>query len=736
MPVRFKFRSSVGFDSIEIGDRPFISIGDLRNQIVMKKKLKTCQGFNLVISDSETGAEYMCDDYLLSNGSSVVIKRVPDLSVSRVVQVASGNSAVNHLTALVPSPSHNVNTIDFDDFGNDIYPAINLSTSSSDGDVESPNLSLHGVDDLLRSQKRIRSNTGEYFPRDNVGDNCNNIYENMNERKKTSKDEEKWMDTNYDECSPTEFNLDLPVEFKCPLCNTIFKQAVMIPCCQHSFCYECICSVLFEKSKCPKCSSAKFGISDLLPNLTLRQTVEYLPNFHVLKSNLEKINSKDIPDEESGIHMKDVSYGVSIKKHKSLVLDSSIATKKGSNIVMDESNKELLMKPKSVSATSDTHAHHMKSDKFANVSPSGMKEEHTQYKNSTRKDLKHVDDAQCQQYKPENIYQVDKANVITKKSKEFLANTTDFGGSMMPATRYREGARKCYMCGSLEHLIRDCPIASKSHSMFQGGDPIFFESIPCYEQYYWNNTSFSQTMPYKGIYDASGMMSAVVPLTPFAHPSYMTPIYSGFSQPWVPVIPFSQIRASGLEYLSSHTTHTELLEAQDRQWNNTLPKECIESGRTLHVNANAREKYHYIDSQKRSCDHGEQSNTKTNTSRSFCSSDSLRMYDERAKCSDRPCYHRSEISTRREFSENIRHAKENYHFSRRKAIKRDLSDGFNKTRQQKYEHKINPEKHHDQQSNHLKTQKYMDFRSMHSRDTNRDFYRDDCDKMKRRRREN
>lgn len=115
-----------------------------------------------------------------------------------------------------------------------------------------------------------------------------------------------------------------------------------------------------------------------------------------------------ILDEESGIHMKDDSYGVSIKKHKSLVLDSSIATKKGSNIVMDESNKELLMKPKSVSATSDTHAHHMKSDKFANVSPSGMKEEHTQYKNSTRKDLKHVDDAQCQQYKPENIYQVDK----------------------------------------------------------------------------------------------------------------------------------------------------------------------------------------------------------------------------------------------------------------------------------------------------------------------------------------
>lgn len=71
MPVRFKFRSSVGFDSIEIGDRPFISIGDLRNQIVMKKKLKTCQGFNLVISDSETGAGNSLSDYNCIGSRSV-----------------------------------------------------------------------------------------------------------------------------------------------------------------------------------------------------------------------------------------------------------------------------------------------------------------------------------------------------------------------------------------------------------------------------------------------------------------------------------------------------------------------------------------------------------------------------------------------------------------------------------------------------------------------------------------
>jgi len=289
MSVRFKFRSSVGFDSIEIGERPFISVGDLRTQIVKKKNLRTCQGFNLVISDSETGAEYMYDDYLLSNGSSVVIKRVPAASIP-AIPAASGNSAVNHLTALVPSPSHNVNTIDFDDFGNDLYPAINLSSPSSDADVESPNLSLHDVDTLPRCKKRVRNNNGEYLLREDVGDNCNNICGNMNEREKASKNEEKWMDSNYAGCSSTEFNLDLPVEFKCPLCNMIFKQAVMIPCCQHSFCYECICSFLFEKSNCPKCSSIKFGISDLLPNLTLRQAIQHLPNFYAP-------SPKDVPDE-------------------------------------------------------------------------------------------------------------------------------------------------------------------------------------------------------------------------------------------------------------------------------------------------------------------------------------------------------------------------------------------------------------------------------------------------------
>lgn len=54
MTVRFKFRSSVDFDSIDINGRSSISVRDLRVKIVQQKNLKICDDFDLVISDADT----------------------------------------------------------------------------------------------------------------------------------------------------------------------------------------------------------------------------------------------------------------------------------------------------------------------------------------------------------------------------------------------------------------------------------------------------------------------------------------------------------------------------------------------------------------------------------------------------------------------------------------------------------------------------------------------------------
>lgn len=55
MAIQFKFRSSVNFDTVDIGGRPSISIGDLKSKIIRLKNLDTCQNFDLVFSDARNG---------------------------------------------------------------------------------------------------------------------------------------------------------------------------------------------------------------------------------------------------------------------------------------------------------------------------------------------------------------------------------------------------------------------------------------------------------------------------------------------------------------------------------------------------------------------------------------------------------------------------------------------------------------------------------------------------------
>ena len=55
MAVRFKFRSSLSFDTVDIEGRPSISIRDLKSKIIRFKNLNLFQDFDLVLSDALTG---------------------------------------------------------------------------------------------------------------------------------------------------------------------------------------------------------------------------------------------------------------------------------------------------------------------------------------------------------------------------------------------------------------------------------------------------------------------------------------------------------------------------------------------------------------------------------------------------------------------------------------------------------------------------------------------------------
>ncbi|KAI7731974.1 hypothetical protein M8C21_004264 [Ambrosia artemisiifolia] len=80
MSIRFKFRSSVNFDTIEIdGGNPSISVSQLRSKILQQNNLKgVChKDFDLVFFDHLTGQEYDDEEFRIPSGSSVIIKRVP-----------------------------------------------------------------------------------------------------------------------------------------------------------------------------------------------------------------------------------------------------------------------------------------------------------------------------------------------------------------------------------------------------------------------------------------------------------------------------------------------------------------------------------------------------------------------------------------------------------------------------------------------------------------------------------
>ncbi|KAL6000186.1 hypothetical protein ACLOJK_034864 [Asimina triloba] len=77
MPVRFKFRSSVDYDTVDFDGQPSISVRDLRFKILQQKNLKICNDLELVISDADTGDEFDDEDSMVPDGTNVIIKRVP-----------------------------------------------------------------------------------------------------------------------------------------------------------------------------------------------------------------------------------------------------------------------------------------------------------------------------------------------------------------------------------------------------------------------------------------------------------------------------------------------------------------------------------------------------------------------------------------------------------------------------------------------------------------------------------
>ncbi|KAL0330503.1 UNVERIFIED_CONTAM: hypothetical protein Sradi_5037000 [Sesamum radiatum] len=329
MSIRFKFRSSLNFDTVEIGDRPSIPLGELRAKILRGKVTQQQQqGFDLVFSDAVSGLEYKGDDSQIPSGSNVIVKRVPcGTPASALLPIQAVKEA-----RMKESPNLNPGngpSDEFYDFGADLcpmpdpnFPDFNLGidennfTGNKEEEVAGLRLDCHNHD---------LNGLSQAIPRGvNQSGNERNTLPRVEEQMKLN----KLPTSNFLALQST----NLPLELKCSLCTTFFKEAVMIPCCQHSFCQKCIRQELTENGRCPKCFSSKCNIDNLLPNLSLRQAIEHFLESQMLETDLEKY----VPDGESGIHGKDVSCAFTVVPRELELPQSSCATGKGSNQVFME----------------------------------------------------------------------------------------------------------------------------------------------------------------------------------------------------------------------------------------------------------------------------------------------------------------------------------------------------------------------------------------------------------------
>ncbi|MQL73656.1 hypothetical protein Taro_005996 [Colocasia esculenta] len=459
----------------------------------------------------------------------------------------------------------------------------------------------NSLSETVQIQKNIKlpidCKTPNY--KENVGENYDvdcDANDNVKQSTLQQKEEEhRQLAEAVDESSPVMPSMDLPTELQCSLCNKIFKEAVMIPCCQHS-----IRTALVDKGCCPKCSSTKCRIEDLLPNLSLRHAIELFLEAQIPILGLDKVTPRYAPDGESGIQAKEASCALSIRQLEHTLPESPSLTGKGSNKVVTEPTCESLTGMKRMAPGTGSSTFRLDGDKPAKSIILLHKDRRLDEKDDGH-DSKHMP---CFEQHgnfiklSQSVPQKEEATSTTKKKKGLFATSADAGGTTtFPPSRLKKGERNCFMCGSPDHLIRDCPAASNPYQFLQTGNAAFHGGMPAYGAAYWHNNSFPYMRPYANMYGTPGMLPfdpSIKSVPPFGI-SYMSPMYASLPVPWM-----GGMGSPMMSGASHPFSHADVIEFQDGEQRRKNLKGQIEREEAFDEGDND---YHCPDSRRRLNDH-------------------------------------------------------------------------------------------------------------------------------------
>jgi len=121
--VTYKFKSARDFDFISFNGN-FITLGDLTQRIVERKRLMSKQGqdFELVLSNAATREVYRGDDTRIPKNVQIIVQRVPVIGGGLQAKILRNQSGASHTAmsaAAAGNPGQTMDVFDEEDLGDD-----------------------------------------------------------------------------------------------------------------------------------------------------------------------------------------------------------------------------------------------------------------------------------------------------------------------------------------------------------------------------------------------------------------------------------------------------------------------------------------------------------------------------------------------------------------------------------------------------------------------------------------
>lgn len=326
--VYYRFKSANNYDSITF-DGVLLSVGDLKRSIIEKVGLKNC---DLVIANAQTGEEFLDEGFRIPKNSSVTIKRVPMVRPRTVATEPVPLMSVSRYVVADPEEERNSPHKILSATASEI-PTVEGKTSGSSLSVEEALAEEdRRIEDLINKtdmahQKEIREyaygkggkGKGKGFGRGrftgvpHAGYICKRCHKPGHFVQECPTNGDPVFDVSkkcpapgipvsyiapdpngrilmgdgqtgvmqpsatakgFGTYSSNANTTQIPDHLKCSLCASLYRDAVLIMCCQKTYCDGCARTKLIAEGRCPSCGKENCNADSLLPNKDVRDIIK------------------------------------------------------------------------------------------------------------------------------------------------------------------------------------------------------------------------------------------------------------------------------------------------------------------------------------------------------------------------------------------------------------------------------------------------------------------------------